>query len=189
MNSIEQYLSCHRKSDPGLLKLARSLNYFELESATDSRIVKIRNMVRQVSFEIHRLKAFVRLSELGEKTLVGKVEPEHRIISFILRHFCFRFPGHTIVLGNERECWKGIMVDRKITMAQMSSNEASLVLAAAEQKLKDNQLLWKDYYRSQYAESRDNPKLFSKAMPKKLRRAAGSIVESGFCTDLNDFFE
>jgi hypothetical protein len=135
--------------------------------------------------EVHRMKAFVRLSSSGSFVLYGFLKPRHRIGEHICEHFARRNDGIIVVLGNGRESWICLCRDGVIWRECGQGLEESLEsLKSALQSDNDGQndidrddldvdRLWQTYYDSQYCPERKNLAAFRRHMPRRDQEAAG----------------
>jgi hypothetical protein len=108
------YLSMHSECDERLLARTEKISSNMLEISLRREDVRIRRMVNSVMVEVHRMKAFVRLSALGPCILYGFMKPRHRIGEYICDHFARRNEGLIVVVGNGRESWISLCLDGRI---------------------------------------------------------------------------
>jgi probable DNA metabolism protein len=191
------YLSLHKDCKESYLIAAKSLTAQELEVSTHAKAVSQKKMVYAVLGEIHRMKAFVRLSFLGTCILYGFLKPRHRIGEHICDHFARRNGGMIVVLGNGSESWISLCRDGRVW------HNHGRGLAETVEKLKsalpcskdgtdvrdpDVEGLWQVYYDSQYCPERKNPKAFRQHMPKRDQNSAGlRLIQNKNGVTLNDF--
>ena len=102
------YLSLHEDCNERLLARAEELTAGDVEVSQHLEVARIKKMVYAVMGEMHRMKAFVRLSFLGTSVLYGFFKPRHKIGEHICDHFARRNAGIIVVLGNGRESWISI---------------------------------------------------------------------------------
>jgi probable DNA metabolism protein len=200
------YLSMHEECNERLLARAENLRADELEVSPNHDVVRIKKMVYAVMGEAHRMKAFVRLSSLGNSILYGFFKPRHKIGEHISDHFARRNAGKIIVLGNGRESWTSLCRDGKIWRDHGGGMNATLeklkgVLHCDQDGSSENssgkdltndrsnvESLWQIYYDSQYCPERKNLKAFKRHMPRRDQEAAGlRLVQNRKNATLNDF--
>ena len=99
------YLSLHEDCNERLLARAEDLTAGDVEVSQHLEVARIKKMVYAVMGEVHRMKAFVRLSFLGTSVLYGFFKPRHKIGEQICDHFARRNAGIIVVLGNGSESW------------------------------------------------------------------------------------
>jgi probable DNA metabolism protein len=175
------YLSLHRECNERLLAGARELTAEDVDISLHPDALRVKKMVHAVLGEVHRMKAFVRLSPQGASVLCGFLKPEHRIGEHICDHFARRNAGMIIVLGNGNESWISLCREGRIWqdngkgMAEtLERLKAALPLEAGSDGLDpDVKGLWQVYYDSQYCPERRNLAAFKRHMPRKDQDAAG----------------
>lgn len=190
------YLSLHRECNERLLAGARELTAEDVEISLHPEALRIRKMVHAVLGEVHRMKAFVRLSRQGASVLYGFLKPEHRIGEHICDHFARRNAGMIAVLGNGSESWISLCREGRIRrdhgkgLAEtLEKLKAALPLEAGFDGLDpDVKGLWQVYYDSQYCPERRNLAAFKRHMPRKDQDAAGlRLVQNKRNATLEDF--
>ena len=190
------YLSLHRECNERLLAGARELTAEDVEISLHPEALRIRKMVHAVLGEVHRMKAFVRLSPQGASVLYGFLKPEHRIGEHICDHFARRNTGMIIVLGNGNEAWISLCREGRIRRDHGKGLAETLEKLKAALPLEDGadgldpdvKNLWQVYYDSQYCPERRNLAAFKRHMPRKDQDAAGlRMVQDRRNTTLDDF--
>lgn len=196
------YLTMHVECNERLLARAKELQPADVEVSTELEVVHIKKMVNAVLGEAHRMKAFVRLSSLGDSILYGFFKPRHKIGEHICDHFARRNAGMIIVLGNGRESWASLWREGRIWRDHSGGMAATLEkLKAAlhcdqdgssdDSAGKDSsnvEDLWQVYYDSQYCPERKNLAAFHRHMPRRDQEAAGlRLVQNRKNTTLEDF--
>jgi hypothetical protein len=64
---------------------------------------EMKDRVRRVTGEFRRARQFLAFfADDGNKAMIAKGVPEHRIVDLVLRHFAVRYPGYSIVLLDEQ---------------------------------------------------------------------------------------
>jgi len=175
------FLRLHRDCSEEHVMIAREFTADDMESTPDPEIIEIRRMIYAVTTEIHRMKAFVRLNQLGDAVLYGTMRPEHRIGERVSAHFAFRFPRTIIVIGNRKESWVAFYNGGRV----QHTRGGGLAETVEEIKGKlgepsageDVSGLWDTFYHSQFTPRRRNMKRFNRMMPKKSLEAAGLVTE------------
>ncbi|MDD1733874.1 MAG: DUF4130 domain-containing protein [Methanothrix sp.] len=196
------YLSLHREFNERLAARVVLIRPEDLEISLKREDIRIRKMADDVAGEVHRMKAFVRLSSLGPNILYGFMKPRHRIGEHVCEHFARRNEGIIVVLGNGRESWICLCRDGRIWRERGSGLEESLVrlksalnikesgqdLAGAGLKRINLDPLWRAYYDSQYCPERKNLAAFNRHMPRRDQEAAGMrLVQNKRNASLDDF--
>jgi len=190
------YLSLHRECNERLLAGARELKAEDVEISLHPEALRVKKMVHAVLGEVHRMKAFVRLSTQGASVLYGFLKPVNRIGEHICDHFARRNTGMIIVLGNGNEAWISLCREGRIRrdhgngLAEtLEKLKAAMPLEAMADGLDpDVKGLWQVYYDSQYCPERRNLAAFKRHMPRKDQDAAGlRMVQDRKNTTLDDF--
>ena len=194
------YLRLHRDCSERLLARAGQVEPADLETAIEREHLRMRKMADEVVAEVHRMKAFVRLSSLGPSILYGFFKPRHRIGEQICEHFARRNAGIIVVLGNGRESWICLCREGKIWRGHGSGLGESLkrfkfVMHIDNDRQNetvpddlDVDRLWQIFYDSQYCPERDNPGAFHRHMPRRDQEAAGlRLVNKRKEASLEDF--
>ena len=189
------YLSMHRECNERLLIRAKEIPAKDLEVSLDRDDIRTKKMVRDVLGEVHRMKAFVRLSTYGGLVLFGYLKPRHRIAEHICDHLARRNAGIIVVLGNGSESWaclcRGNWIWRDYGTGLTQTLER-LKAALPPEVCKpgpDPEALWQAYYDSQYCPERKNLLAYHKNMPRRDQEAAGlRLVQNKKNATLDDFF-
>ena len=195
------YLRLHRDCSERLLARAGQVEPADLETSVERAHVRMRKMADEVVAEVHRMKAFVRLTPLGPFVLYGFLKPRHRIGEHICEHFARRNAGIIVVLGNGRESWICLCRDGRIWRERGSGLEESLKhlkSALARDNGQQNEIgrddldvdhLWQIFYDSQYCPERENLAAFHRHMPRRDQESAGlRLLNKKKEASLEDFF-
>jgi probable DNA metabolism protein len=186
------YLSLHEDCNERLLARAEDLTAGDVEVSQHPEVARIKRMVYAVMGEVHRTKAFVRLSFLGTSVLYGFFKPRHKIGEQICDHFARRNAGIIVVLGNGSESWISIFQEGRIWRDHCQGLSESLEkLKSALHCTEDEsnvESLWQVYYDSQYCPERKNPAAFRRQMPRRDQEAAGlRLVQNKKNVTLDNF--
>ena len=188
------YLSLHEDCNERLLARAEDLTAGEVEVSLHPEVARIKRMVYAVMGEVHRMKAFVRLSFLGTSVLYGFFKPRHKIGEHICDHFAHRNAGIIVVLGNGSESWVSIFREDRIWQDNGQGLSETLdrlkpALHCTEDE-SNVESLWQVYYDSQYCPERKNLAAFRRhKMPRRDQEAAGlRLVQNKKNITLDGFF-
>lgn len=186
------YLSLHEDCNERLLARAEGLTAGDVEVSQHLEVARIKKMVYAVMGEVHRMKAFVRLSSLGTSVLYGFFKPRRKIGEHICDHFARRNAGIIVVLGNGRESWISIFREGRVRWDHGQELSKSLErLKSALHCGEDGynvEDLWQVYYDSQYCPERKNLAAFRRHMPRRDQEAAGlRLVQNKKNATLEDF--
>ncbi|MFW6048030.1 MAG: DUF4130 domain-containing protein [Candidatus Natronoplasma sp.] len=121
-----ELLKANENTEENDIRLAKDIDNEELESTTKDDIIQIRKLIRETGREIHKMKGFVRLKQLGENAKCGYIKPKHNVGSMVTDWFAKRFPGDVIVLGNEEISWISVYAEEGITHETGESLEKTL---------------------------------------------------------------
>jgi probable DNA metabolism protein len=186
------YLSLHEDCNERLLARAEDLTAGDVEVSQHLEVARIKRMVYAVMGEVHRMKAFVRLSFLGTSVLYGFFKPRHKIGEQICDHFARRNAGIIVVLGNGSESWISLFREGRIWrdhsggMAETLEKLKSALHCTEDESNVES--LWQVYYDSQYCPERKNLAAFRRHMPRRDQEAAGlRLVQNKKNATLEDF--
>jgi probable DNA metabolism protein len=190
----------HRDSNERLLARAGRMKAAELEVSLQREDIRIKRMVNEVAGEMHRMKAFVRLSSLGPCVLYGYLKPRHKIAECICEHLARRNAGMIVVLGNGSESWISFFREGRTLRGRGRGLGESLERLESAMQIEDGgqdescsekldvEGLWQAYYDSQYCPERKNLAAFHRHMPRRDQEAAGlRLVQNRRDTTLESF--
>ncbi|HOU69939.1 MAG TPA: DUF4130 domain-containing protein [Methanothrix sp.] len=194
------YLSMHRECNERLLARAGRMEWAELELSQQKEDIRIKRMADEVSGEVHRMKAFVRLSSLGSGALYGYLKPRHKIGETVCDHFARRNQGMMVLLGNGRESWMSYCRVGRIWREKGNGLGEGLERLKSALQIEDcrhndavpdnldAEGIWQAYYDSQYCPERKNLALYRRHMPRRYQEAAGlRLVQNKMNATLEDF--
>lgn len=116
--------------------------------------------MRRVTFEVHRLKGFVRFLESASGALYAPVSPDNDVVDLLVPHFRGRIPNIPFVLHDVRRGKAAVWDGTHAFLAPLE--KAEIALSADEAGW---QALWKQYYRSVNIPSRERLKQMKGYMP------------------------
>lgn len=212
-----EYLNYSLKDQKKILNEIEDLPQAVLESNVTSNAKRYYRMARAVSREIHYHKMFTRLKIEGNAVLSGTIQPEHEIEDIILKFFYHRFPKFIIILKSTRKKRNyfiapkelkesvnkkeiSVKIERDYVVGNTTINLETLLsifLPLVESNLLFKEILdtdldlnrlFKEFYDSQYIDSRENYTLFFQNMPKKYQKKKDMVVEKTFRTKTLDKF-
>ena len=212
-----EYLDNSLKDQEKILNELEALPEAILESNVTSNAKQYYRMARAVSREIHYHKMFTRLKIEGNAVLSGTIQTEHEIEDIILKFFYQRFPKFIIILKSIKKRKNFFIAPKElkesVNIKEISvkiepdyiigntttnlENLLSIFLPLVESNLLFNEILdpdldlnrlFKEFYNSQYIDSRENYTLFFQNMPKKYQKKKDMVVEKTFRTKTLDNF-
>jgi len=129
-------------------------------------VLDFKKIVKMVSRERHRMKAFVRFSRLKDDLYYARVDPDFNVLPLIQQHFTARYSDQQWLIYDLRRNY-GIYYDLHITriieLEVIPKNESDLV----HDQEQEFRLLWQNYFTNVNIESRKNTKLHVRHVPKR----------------------
>lgn len=167
---LAETVACHRDETKWgflyriLWRLTRGNERHLLAIASDSDVVRLQTMAKEVRRDIHKMRAFVRFWKIENnegcqrEQFVAWFEPSHLIVKANAQFFRKRFTGMDWSILTPDDCvhWDG---------ATLHFTDG---LPAAERPQEDQlETLWKSYYRSIFNPARLKLKAMQAEMPVK----------------------
>ena len=180
--------SRHSKFDQGLVERVLSQaaegclgnNLVSVQGTKEAR--ELYNLHSQVMGEVNKLACYLRLNISPNGILFVEHTPEHRVEDLVVRHFRYRFPTYTIVMGSRR----GIFVGDKEGIVRLNEplglvldrlqEERGVDPILKELKETDDEI-WEAFYQSQFVKQRENPRLFRRQVPGKFLKMESFQIE------------
>ena len=117
--------------------------------------------VRQrVSFEIHRLKGFLRFRETVSGVFYSPCAPDHNILDLLMPHFIERFKIVPFVIHNTKRNLAGVYNGNEWLVTH--AKDAEIMISEQEDGFTR---LWKKYYDTVYIPARKNDRQMKAYMP------------------------
>lgn len=159
----------------------------------DELVSRVHKMSRAVRHEAHLLTGFIRFSQYstGELSMLpqsgeapralqklsGKgasryipsgalaavIDPKHRVLPLISRHFCSRYPEEHFLIFDKTHRQALVYQPHSASLLELDSLE----LPPAEEEEALCRRLWKGYYDAISIKARENPKCRMSHMPKR----------------------
>ncbi len=129
---------------------------------TDPTVLKINQLAKRVSWELHRLLGLIRFQEIDSGIFYAPLEPDHNLLPLLAPHFVRRLADQN---------W--LIHDRKRQLAVIYNQEEWVITPLARFTInntiqeKQYQGLWQGFFRSITIKNRENPKLQRRFMPKR----------------------
>lgn len=136
-------------------------------------IIHVKNIVKSVSRERHRMKAFVRFQRLKDDLYLALIEPDFNVLPLIEKHFKDRYADQCWLIYDVKRNY-GIHYDkqslREVTFTEeLALNNGNLVdFHNEEESLYTD--LWKRYFKSVNIRERKNLKLHIQHVPRRYWR-------------------
>ena len=133
-------------------------------------VLKIKQVLKQINRERHRMNAFVRFKLANDGTYYAFIEPDFDVLPLISGHFKSRYADQKWLIYDLKRN-KGIFYDlKKVSFVKLkdqtkdTSEELSINLDTSEIEF---QKLWKSYFKNTNIASRINLKLHLQHVPKR----------------------
>lgn len=132
----------------------------------DYDMLAFSDLTKRISFEIHRLKGFLRFEECEGGGLYAHITPDNDICDLIAPHFKSRFPTQQFIIHDVKRN-KMVLYDGKELHKIALSTPVTMYLSSAE---KNFQSLWKTYFNSVNIKERKNERLQDHYLPRRYRK-------------------
>lgn len=127
----------------------------------------VSRIARQVSYEAHKFKGFVRFREVTAGFLYAAIEPEADIVPLIAPHFAERVGDRPWMIHDLRRRLAAVYDLHSWRLAQGVELTAEPDVTAAEDEYA---ALWQRYFQHHAIAERHNPKLQRKHVPLRVRK-------------------
>ena len=129
----------------------------------DKYVAAVLDAARYVVNEAHKLKGFIRFSELDGGILYGEITPENRVLPCLIHHFTSRYPGMPFMINDLRHKECLVYNGRECVIREA---DAAPALRLTESEL-THRRLWKEFYDTVEIKERHNEKCRMTNMPKR----------------------
>lgn len=156
------------------LLILRSIVYYfksnnkpNLNYAND-HILKIKKIVKSVSRERHRIKAFVRFQKMKDGLYYANLEPDFNVLPLIVNFFKDRYADQKWLIYDLKRNY-GIYYDlAQVTEVKFTNrlNKNHVVIQLDDEELHYSNL-WKNYFDAVNIKERKNTKLHVQSLPKR----------------------
>ena len=120
-------------------------------------------LAKYVSREAHKMKGFLRFSELKNNILYAEIEPTNNVIEILSVHFKNRLKNeYWIIFDKKRDI---VSIYDKTNFYLINGNNIRMNLKDKKEDEYEN--MWKDFYRTVGISERKNDKCRLNFMPKK----------------------
>lgn len=134
---------------------------------TEEPVHSVNRIARQVSYEAHKYKGFVRFREVEAGFLYAQIEPEADILPFIASHFVERVGDRPWMIHDLRRNQAAIFDLQSWRLVADIELTSDPDLTATEHEYA---ALWQRYFQRHAITERHNPKLQQKHVPLRYRR-------------------
>ena len=168
-NAWTAYLSCDPERFGKIskfLRLAFIVGRAVSDMMTETEVLDIMSICRNVGRETNKLSGFLRFSVMENGVQFAEITPEHNQIPLLMQHFADRLGEIPFVIYDSRRKIAGIY-DAKEWYVTEAEGLKLPDLAADEELVRS---LWRKFYKTIAVEARVNPKLQRNLMPKRYWR-------------------
>ena len=140
------------------------------EDYSNTSVLKIAQVTKQVHRERHRMEAFVRFQLTKDGLYYAAIEPDFNVLPLLINHFKNRYADQCWLIYDGRRKY-GIYYDLKtvenieLSLSDDVKQEGLAIAFAEDEPL--YQSLWKNYFQSVNIKARKNTKLHIQHMPKR----------------------
>lgn len=129
----------------------------------DKYVAAVLDTALYVINEAHKLKGFIRFSELEGGILYGEISPKNRVLPCLIKHFTARYHAIPFMINDltHKEC---LVYNGYDCVIHPTSSVPILNLTENELK---HRVLWKQFYESVEIKERHNEKCRTNNMPKR----------------------
>lgn len=138
----------------------------------DDKVLYFSKMLKKVSRERHRMKAFVRFSKSEDGLFFALIEPDFNVLPLISDFFRKRYADMSWLIYDVKRKY-GLLFDTQqirevwLTPEDMKGVATPTVAIAMDERDELFQRLWKQYYTSTNIEARKNLKLHLQHVPRR----------------------
>lgn len=131
----------------------------------DPVVARTHKAANAVLREAHRLKGFLRFTELSDRTLYARMEPDHNILPLVAGHFKRRLAASDWVIHDARRGMAALYFGSKLRLVEL---EADRDLPRSEKELLVAGL-WRSFFEAVAIKERTNPRAQRGGVPLKYR--------------------
>ncbi|TJZ53671.1 DNA metabolism protein [Sphingobacterium olei] len=167
LRTVQYYLS---------MKEQASKNYAHMD------VLEVKKIVKSVSRERHRMKAFIRFQLLEDGVYFAIAEPDFNVLPLISKHFKDRYADQKWIIYDIKRKY-GLFYDgdqvQEIEFGPGNRiDQKSITLAGHESEILYSKL-WNQYFKSVNIRERKNLKLHIQHVPKRYWKYLNEKIEMG----------
>lgn len=121
--------------------------------------LKVNQLAKKVSFEVHRMMGFIRLKEIKTNLFYAAFENNHDILGFLVCHFKKRFASQDWILHDVKRKKAAFFFDKKLSFLALEEVKTSFI--------DEFENLWKQYTHDIAIKEKTNLKLQKQFMPAR----------------------
>ncbi|MDY2880390.1 MAG: TIGR03915 family putative DNA repair protein [Candidatus Borkfalkiaceae bacterium] len=137
------------------------------ENYADPAVLAVRDIVRRVRLETHRMLGFLRFSRSVEGFYYAHYEPDNDVTDLLLPHFVDRFRLQPFLIHDVKRNVLGVYDGKKTGVLHLGEQPVTVFL---DRKEDDFLRLWRTYYDSVNIAERKNERLMNACMPKRYHK-------------------
>lgn len=142
-----------------------------LQNFGDPDVIYFAQILRKVSRERHRMKAFVRFQKSADGLYFSLVEPDFNVLPLIASFFRKRYADQKWLIYDVKRSYGLLYEAGQVSEVTLSAQQKDSLTkdAVIEMDTEDAhfQLLWKNYFKSTNIEARRNMKLHLQHVPRR----------------------
>lgn len=144
-----------------------------LENFANPFILKAAQIEKMIHREVHRMHAFVRFQKGRDGLFYAAIDPDFNVLPLIGDHFEKRYADQSWLIFDTRRHY-GLYYDQKV-MEFVSADDPVFALSPGllqensfqDEKEKQYQALWENYFHAVNIRERNNTKLHLRHMPRR----------------------
>lgn len=136
---------------------------YYLNHTADENVLSIDDICIKVKRECHRFYGLMRFTKSSEGVYYASFEPDHNIISILIPHFTDRLKDQTWIIHDIKRDIAVLYQYPSRQIHQININD-DINIEEDERTIGE---LWRCYFRSLAIESRINPRLQKRCMPRR----------------------
>ncbi|HBA61276.1 MAG TPA: hypothetical protein DCZ92_10765 [Elusimicrobia bacterium] len=131
----------------------------------DPVVARVHKAAAAVLREAHRLKGFLRFSELQDRTLYAKMEPDHNVLPLIAGHFKRRMASSDWVIHDTARNLAALYFGGRLRVAELDKTQPPPFSDGEKEAVG----LWRAFFNAVAIKERTNPRLQQGFVPLKYR--------------------
>ncbi len=142
------------------------------EDYSNSYVLKVKQLNKQIDREVHRMHAFVRFQKTTDALYYASITPDFNVLPLIGEHFEKRYADQRWMIFDAKRAY-GLYYDLNTTSivlldeALVNFRTGALDKSITGEKETDYQALWKNYFDSVNIKERKNTKSHLQKLPKR----------------------
>ena len=120
------------------------------------------DLLKQITFEIHRFEGFIRFEESVDGYYYAHFSPDNDITWLLMPHFTARFANQAFIIHDVKRNVLGMYDGQNSSQVNAEDRQVTIYLSEEELNFKK---LWQTYYKSVNIKERKNHKLMKNFLP------------------------